>query len=67
MKSRAGTGRISMIAAAVLGMLGSPATVRGPATPSPVNLDPARALSGNKARLLERYQRRQARFERSDR
>lgn len=60
---------LSMVIAALMAAGGGrhDGRTRTPTAPRPVaNLDPARAGSGNKARLLERYQRRQNRHGGSD-
>ncbi len=54
---------LSMAIAALMAAAGGRPDTARPSGPRPVaNLDPARAGSGNKARLLERYQRRQKRL-----
>lgn len=53
-----------ILGAIVAVLLGAPSAAdrtRRQSSPGP-NLDPSKAVSGNKARLLERYERRQARL-----
>lgn len=53
-----------MLASIAAALLGTPTSVDRPrqqARPGP-KLDPSKAVSGNKARLLERYERRQRRL-----
>lgn len=52
---------LGAIAAALLGATSATDRTRQQSSPRP-NLDPSKAVSGNKARLLERYERRQARL-----
>ena len=53
---------ITGIAAALLAGIGGGAAAKRREPCPPADLNPDRASSGNKARLLERYQRRQARI-----